>query len=280
MPSLTQWTSRFLSITPEDWQYLTSEVPELHNMERFLRDHDTKRRITAELNNTPLHSREQLFKELARVVRDESYTLQMQKNTLHKACRTAHAAAESGRYRKLHIIMTGMDCDAFWNDWMKNMETQEEFFDRAGDNIWLESARMDLIRDLIDQEHQLLRPLGDVRKALREHKQPPSTAKTEKPAQPTPQTASNPAPAPRVATAESPEPQSTKAGKELDKRWRRFRDVNAKNACRCPGSLCIECTPEEAPLLRQFAQELREKKLPEENIKGRFVELLDKIETA
>lgn len=274
MPSLAQWTSRFLSITTEDWQYLTSEVPELHNMERFLRDHDTKRRIITELSNTPLHNREQLFKDLARVVREENYTLQMQRHTLYKACRTAHATAESGKYHKLHIIMTGMDCDAFWNDWTKNMETQEEFFDRAGDNIWLESARMDIIHDLIDQEHQLLRPFGDVRKALREHKQLPSTAKTDTPAQPAPQASAGPP----VATVESQVTKPSKAEQELDERWRRFRDVNAKNTCRCPGSLCIECTPEEAVMIRQFAQELREKKLPEENIKGRFIEFLAKIE--
>jgi len=250
MQSIAQWTSRFFSITPEDWQYLTSEVPEIRNMERFICDHDTKRRIITEINNTPLHNRERLFKELARVVRDESYTLQMQRSTLHKACRTAHAAAESGKYHKLHIIMTGMDCDSFWNDWTKNMETQEEFFDRAGDNIWLESARMDLIRDLIDQEHQLLRPFGDVRKALREHRQPPTAAKTDDPAQ---QTAGASTPA---ATKEPIAIRPTKSEKELDDRWRRFRDVNAKNTCRCPGSLVIDCTPEEAPLFRQFAQEL------------------------
>lgn len=270
MVSIGRWIGSLLTISPNHWEYLKGEVPKLSEMERFLRDHDRKRRIMVQLENTPLHSRANLFMELTKAVRDESYQLQLQERELHGACKTAHAVAEAGRYHKLHLLMSGMDCETFWRDWMKNIEAQEEFFERAGENVWLESARMDQLHNLLDEEHKILHPLTNVRKSLRYSKRNTETQTIESAVRPQE----------RNTGALSAMAMNKQLPKNIDEKWTRFRDVNAQNTCRCPGSLNVQATPEEAPLFRQLAQEIREKRLPEENIRMRFIELLQRVENA
>jgi hypothetical protein len=257
-------------MTLEDWAYLKQEVPQLRDFEEYLHDYEFKHRLLIQIEKEPIHNRPELFMKLMHIVRDESYRLQMQEISLRKSCKAAHAVAEASKRHTLHLLVSGMDCEGFWTDWIKNVEEQEEYFERSGENVWLETIHLDKLRELIDEESDLLQPFSRIRidaTPITPIPTPPAM-KTSPMIQTAPET--KPSPPQNIVTV------AERVHDAMEEEWRKFREVNAAHEYRCPGSLdTTACTPHQATMLRLIAQELREKRLPDERLRERFVNVLN-----
>jgi hypothetical protein len=253
MEAFARIASNLFTISPAQWESMKHDTPGLDNIEEYLLDHKTKMRLMAELDRTLIHDRGNLFPQVAKVVRDESHRLKTEQAGLQSVCRSAAAAVD--KHLRLRLIMQATDCEMFWKRWSKNLEDQEDFFERAGDNIWLESARMDRLRQLFDEERRILRIFSRVIRTL-------------------------------GTRVERMEPAATKAGsaqtaESMEERWRRFRDVNAQQDWRSPGSLRMDdLTPQQAAMLRDIARDIRSGKVPEKDLKRRFFEFAASIDSA